>query len=61
MTTRSNHEDLLIAGQRIFQASSLGWPTPVLTRYISPVPRSSCWKVAIFFESGDQSRIGLSL
>ena len=45
-------------GSGYFQAFRSGWPTVVLTRYISPTPRWSCWKVAIFFESGDQATIG---
>ena len=40
-------------GSGYFQAWSVGWPTCVLTRYISPTWRWSCWNVAIFFESGD--------
>ena len=43
-----------------FQVSTFGWPTLVLTRVISPVLRWSCWKVAIFDESGDHTRIALS-
>src|SRR5687768_2091907 len=40
-------------GSGYFQAWRRGWPTRVSTRYISPTLRPSCWKVAIFFESGD--------
>ena len=48
-------------GSGYFHACSSGCPTLVSTRYISPTPRWSCWNVAIFFESGDQSTIGRSL
>ena len=41
--------------------TSFGCPTCDLTRYMSPVPRASCWKVAIFFESSDQTTTGRSL
>ena len=40
-------------GSGNFETRSVGWPTAVLTRYISPTSRSSCCCVAIFFESGD--------
>ncbi len=59
--TRSIMKIALSPGSGYFQASSSGWPATVLTRYMSPVGRESCWKVAIFFESGDQSRMGRSL
>ncbi len=44
-----------------FHAFRVEWPLVTGTRYISPTLRWSCWKVAIFFESGDQTRMGLSL
>ena len=43
------------------QASRSGWPTFVLTRYISPTLRSSCCWVATFVESGDHDTIARSL
>src|SRR5678816_1898437 len=48
-------------GSGYFHCLSSGCPTLVVTTYISPVPRLSCWKVAIFLESGDQSSTGRSL
>ena len=48
-------------GSGNFETRSVGWPTVVLTRYISPTLRSSCCCVAIFFESGDQSTMARSL
>jgi len=35
-------KDLLVLRQGVLQACSLGWPTLVETRYISPTPRPSC-------------------
>ena len=61
MTTRWIMVTTASPGSGYFQACSVGWPTVVSTRYISPTPRWSCWNVAIFFESGDQRRIGRSL
>src|ERR1035438_6195629 len=52
---------ILSPGSGYFQACSVGWPTVVLTRYISPTPRWSCWYVATFFESGDQRTTALAL
>ena len=51
----------LSPGSGYFHAESRGCPTLVVARYISPTPRSSCWNVAIFFESGDQVSTGRSL
>src|SRR5271157_3312434 len=48
-------------GSGYFQDCNVGWPTLVSTRYMSPTLRWSCWKVAIFLESGDHSRMGRSL
>ena len=54
-----DHRDDAVAGQRILpRLAAPGGRPSVVTRYISPTPRWSCWKVAIFFESGDQRRIG---
>ena len=61
MTTRSIMVITSSPGSGYFHACSVGWPTTVLTRYISPTPRWSCWKVAIFFESGDHTSTGRSL
>ena len=61
MTTRWIVVTTLSPGSGYFQAWSTGCPTRVSTRYISPTPRWSCWKVAIFFESGDQVKTGRSL
>src|SRR4249919_1436490 len=43
-----------------FQVSTFGAPTLVETTVIELVLRWSCWKVAIFDESGDHNRIALS-
>ena len=51
----------LSPGSGYFHASSSGAPTLVRTRNMSLTPRPSCWKVAIFFESGDQVSTGSSL
>src|SRR5215203_1369811 len=48
----------LSVGSGYFQASSLGAPTLVVTRYISLTLRWSWRNVAIFFESGDHNSIG---
>ena len=48
-------------GSGYLSVVSVGWPTTVLTKYISPTPRESCRKVATFFESGDQTTTGVSL
>ncbi len=64
MTTRCSIATTLSPGSGNFETRSVGWPTGltgVVTRYISPTSRSSCWKVAIFFESGDQSTMARSL
>ncbi len=61
MMTRSIVVTSLSPGSGYFQASSFGCPTWVLTRYISPSFRWSCWKVATFFESGAQRTIGRSV
>ena len=61
MTTRSIIVMTSSPGSGYFQACSVGWPTVVLTRYISPALRWSCWNVAIFFESGDHVSTGRSL
>ena len=61
MTTRSIIVTNSSPGSGYFQADSVGWPATVFTRYISPALRWSCWKVAIFFESGDHTSTGLSL
>src|SRR5688500_1515709 len=61
MITRCSMATTLSPGSGYFQERSTGWPTFVSTRYMSPTLRSSCCCVAIFFESGDQSRIGRSL
>jgi len=61
ITTRWIMATTLSPGSGYFHACSTGWPTFVSTRYISPTPRWSCWKVAIFRESGDHSTIGRSL
>ena len=61
MTTRLIRKITLSPGIGYFQASSFGWPTAVLTRYIVLVPRASCWNVAIRFESGDHNTTGRSL
>ena len=49
----------LSPGSGYFHALEMGWPALASTRYISPTARSSCWNVAIFFES-DQTRMGRS-
>src|SRR5258705_13981090 len=51
----------LSPGKGYFHAFSVGCPTLVEARYISPTLRWSCLNVAIFFESGDQRSVGLSL
>ena len=51
----------LSPGSGYFQLRSTGCPTFVCTRCMSPTFRSSCCCVAIFFESGDQSRMARSL
>src|SRR5262245_28387525 len=61
MMTRCISKILVSPGRGYFHVSSVGWPTAVCTRYISPTPRPSCWNVAIFLESGDQRRTGRSL
>ncbi len=61
MTTRWIVVTTSSPGIGYFQACSVGCPTFVSTRYISPTPRWSCWKVAIFRESGDHSSTGRSL
>src|SRR5688572_7910244 len=61
MTTRWSVKMCSSPGKGYFHACSSGCPTRVLTRYISPTLRPSCWKVAIRFESGDHSRMGRSL
>ena len=53
MTTRWSIAITVSPGSGNFETRSVGWPTVVLTRYISPTLRSSCCCVAIFFESGD--------
>ncbi len=60
MITRSIMVTTLSPGSGYFHAWSSGWPTRVLTRYISPVPRWSCWKVAILRESGLHNTTGRS-
>ncbi len=52
---------LVSPGSGYFHACSVGWPTLVTTRYMSPVLRWSCWYVANSFESGDQSPMAWSL
>ena len=42
-TTGSIMNTLSSPGSGYFHASSSGWPTLVLTVYISPTPRWSCW------------------
>ena len=61
MITRSIMVTSLSPGSGYFHACSLGWPTLVVTRYMSPLLRWSCWKVAILLESGDHSRIAWSV
>jgi hypothetical protein len=61
MITRCSIATTESPGSGYFHALSVGCPTFVSTRYISPTFRSSCCCVAIFFESGDQSRIARSL
>ena len=52
----------LSPGSGYFHCCSTGWPfLLVCTTYISPTLRWSCWKVAIFFESGDHSTMALSV
>ena len=58
MTTRWIIATMSVARQRILPRLQLGMADVVSTRYISPTLRWSCWKVAIFLESGDQTRIG---
>ena len=58
MTTRCSIATTSSPGSGYFHAFSTGWPAFVSTRYMSPTLRSSCWSVAIFFESGDHSTIG---
>ena len=48
-------------GSGNFETRSVGWPTTVFTRYISPTLRSSCCWVATFFESGDHETTARSL
>ena len=60
ITTRCSIATASSPGSGYFQAFSTGCPALVSTRYISPTVRSSCWKVATFFESGDHSTIGLA-
>ena len=60
-TTRWIIETTSSPGSGYFHAWSSGWPTLVLTRYISPTLRWSCWKVATCSESGDHTAIGRSL
>ena len=61
MTTRSIMVTCSSPTSGYFQVSTTGWPTLVDTRVMLPVRRWSCWKVAIFVESGDHARIGRSL
>src|SRR5690606_18664849 len=61
MITRWIRKITLSDGSGYRHASSRGAPTFVVTRYILLTPRESCWNVAIFFESGDQSSTGASL
>ncbi len=61
MTTRWMVKIFSSPGSGYFHCSSSGWPTFVRTRYISPVPRESCWNVAIRRESGDQRSTGRGL
>src|SRR5438034_2386690 len=61
MNTLSIIDTTSSPGSGYFQACNAGWPTFVSTRYISPTLRWSCLKVAIFLESGDHNRMGLSL
>lgn len=51
----------LSPGIGYFHCSSSGCPSLLLTKYMSPLLRWSCWNVAILRESGDHSRIALSL
>src|SRR5207342_3869996 len=60
ITTRSIIVTSLSPTSGYFHVSTFGWPTLVETTVISPVLRWSCWKVAIFDESGDHTRIALS-
>src|SRR3972149_2898521 len=64
MMTRCSMAITLSPGSGNFETRSVGWvtgDTGVLTRYISPTSRSSCWYVAIFFESGDHKTMARSL
>ena len=61
MTTRSIIVTNSSPGSGYFQARSVGCPATVLTRYMSPALRWSCWKVARRFESGDHTSTGASL
>ena len=61
MTTRSIMVMSLSPTSGYFQVLAFGCPSSVETRVMVPVLRWSCWKVAIFFESGDHTRIARSL
>src|SRR5207342_1959759 len=60
ITTRSIIVMSLSPTNGYFQVSTFGAPTLVETTVIELVLRWSCWKVAIFDESGDHTRIALS-
>ncbi len=61
MMTRSIMVTSLSPASGYFHACSSGCPSLVLTRYMSPVLRWSCWKVAILRESGDHATMALSV
>jgi hypothetical protein len=61
ITTRWMRKITLSPGSGYRHDSSSGSPTRVRTRCIRLTPRPSCWKVAIFRESGDQVSTGRSL
>ncbi len=61
MTTRWTIAITGSPGNGNFAVRSVGCPTTVGTRYISPTCRSSCCCVATVFESGDHETIARSL
>ena len=61
IATRCSIATTASPGSGYFQVLSTGWPAFASTRYISPAFRSSCWKVATFFESGDHKTMARAL